>query len=165
MRSLRCRPLPVSLLLLLVLPTIAHAQNAGGANYDPTVPSIESEPAPPVAQGPGPKQPKPGHPSRPDTESEPSFEPETDEGVAEPGPTPRTAPRSKKHPPPDAPNQAPREETNRTPVASHRQSSAAIEAEAPQKAGGGSSPVVPLLIAVSVLAAISIAVARHRLNR
>lgn len=165
MRSLRRLLLPASLLLLIVLPTVAHAQNAGGANYNPAIPSIESEPAPPVAQGPAPKKSKPVHSSKPSPETQPSNEPEPDEGVAEPAPTPRPAPQPKKRPRPHAPNRASRDEGTRTTVASHQEASASTEAEASTKAGGGSSPVVPLLIAVSVLAVISIAVARHRLNR
>ncbi|MBS1891730.1 MAG: hypothetical protein JST59_10580 [Actinobacteria bacterium] len=165
MRSLRRRLLPAVLLLLLVLPTAAHAQNPGEVIYHQTVPTIESEPAPPVPQEPGPKKPKPGHQSKAGPESRPPIEPEADERVAEPDPTPRLAPESKKRPHPHAPNHASRDEGTRTPVASHQETPASTEAEVPKKAGGGSSPVVPLLIAVSVLAVISIGVARHRLNR
>jgi hypothetical protein len=51
------------------------------------------------------------------------------------------------------------------PVASIGETISPPIAALPKQSGGGSSPVVPLLIAVSVLAVISIGVARYRLKR
>jgi hypothetical protein len=171
MRLPRWLPLTVLLVLTLALtPTVARAENAEGKVYIPTVPSIKSEPELPATDPGRPENPNTSHPSKPGTDTRPStVQPTTEET---PGAT--TAPendrrQNKKQPGGDPPHHVPQDEGTPRPVknvspAEERPSPA--EAEAPaKKSGGGSSPVVPLLIAVTVLAVISIGIARHRLNR
>lgn len=148
------------LLALACVPTGARA-NSSGETYVPEIPSVESEP---VEATPKPTAPTKGHP-RPkrftETTTAPAGETETKERRRTLGATPGGGDR-----PPgngrdrrdDGASKSP-DSSGRTVPVRHERPATGVETST---GGGGSSPVVPILVAMAVLAAASIGVVLYR---
>lgn len=155
------RYFPTAMFLLLALsPTTAWAENADEKVYVPEVPAIKSEPSPQTVERTPRTKPAEAAPDGGESPSEATPPP-----AHEPQPEKHRRPHPRRHTAPPEQREASPHISDSKPVASIDESPPQTATVAPHKAGGGSSPVVPLLIAVSVLAVISIGVARHRLNR
>jgi hypothetical protein len=161
---LRCS-LPAFLTLLLTLgPATAAAETAAEKVYKITLPSVSSEPAP---ANEGQPRPKPSREPRPSGEEPPAATP-----APEPTPDPQVEPATKSRPDPRTGRPRDQNEPHAispavvagTPIAAHDETPTPAKTATSKKSSGGSSPVVALLIAISVLAVISIGVARHRMR-
>lgn len=142
--------------LLMIGPATAAAETAAETVYKIPLRTISSEPAP--ADGHEPHSHSHSHPGErppPAGEESPGATPERE---VEPQPEARS-------PHPEEPHAISPAVAVTEPVASHGESPSPTKGAAPKKSGGGTSPVVALLIAISVLAVISIGVARHSLRR
>jgi hypothetical protein len=165
--------LPLALAALALVPATSQA-NSSETNYHPGLPSLESTPE--ATQNPAPK-PK-GH-SGPSSEAPASSKPktgsETTEGTPEGEPESGHRDRSGVTPPGKGGNHPPGaggkqgHGSPQKPAGSERagaptkqQVKAGAGVPTPETDGGGSSPVVPILIAVAVLAALSVGAVLYR---
>jgi hypothetical protein len=158
------------LLLLMACPPMSASANSSGDSYHPAMPSIESrglETAPeataPPKGHPDPK-PKAGEGAPTETTAVPEGEPESEERHRAHAVTPGDGGG---HPPKGGGGH----KESVSPQASARPGSTGQTPEkTPTRAvgaegGGGSSPVVPILIAMAVLAALSIGTVLYRGRR
>ena len=169
--TVKARPIVTSALLglmaLALAPTIAQAETSSGIVYHPHIESFESKSTENTTHT---TKPKPDKPDKQDNEpaTAPESEPESEERhqseAAPPGAGgnhPRGGDGTDKGGPPKAspgPDRKPEES-----ISPSRRVSTPVEATAPEsKEGGGSSPVLTVLIAMAILAAISVGIVLYR---
>jgi hypothetical protein len=153
----------VALTLLALLPTTAPANPPGEKVYDPAVPTIESDP---TEKAPKPETRKGGHPvdstKAAATQPARSPAPKTAEDAPRQTPTrPNAEPEPKER---DRHQEVPPVKTQNQPPAGGVKASEVSSAGVSESAadGDGPSPVVPILVAVALLAAASIGFVLYR---
>jgi len=155
------------LLLMLAAPMSAHAETSSEKVYDPGNPNLKNEPVEVAPKGTAPPKGQPG--PKPKTGKEapttPAGEPESQEGHEAQAATPGGG----GHPPGGGGDL--KEGPSPKPVARSRSAESTgptqaekrpTEVHSSESSGGGSSPVLPILIAVAVLAALSIGTVIYR---
>jgi hypothetical protein len=169
----------LALAALALLPTVARAANSSEKVYIPGVPSIESKgseatPTPKAKPKPKPKS-HPGSPAAKEGTAEPTTRPEAEpeeeeterhpSAAAHPGEGGNKPPGGKAKPKGASSSHHPDGSKPATTNASRGEMLTPTTIKTAGSSGGGgdgSSPVVPILIAVAVLAALSIGVAFYR---